>query len=123
MTDYPIKEWFTQDPKPYPVIIAIGVVLILAIIKPWCMVFDYFTIYAPAEFKLATLGILLIRGFLAWHMDSLDSFFSRCPTSGVNRASQYLDKDSIMKIVFFVVISIMLVFIGQHQQSVHSDWY
>ena len=123
MANYPIKEWFNQDPKPYPVIIAIGVVLILAIIKQWCMVFDHFTIYAPAEFKLAALGILLIGGFLAWHMDSLDSFFSRCPTNGVNRASQYLDKDSIMKIVFFVVISIMLVFIGQHQQSVHSDWY
>ncbi|KAK7821195.1 mitogen-activated protein kinase kinase kinase 1 [Quercus suber] len=105
------------------VIIAIGVVLILAIIKPWCMVFDYFTIFAPAEFKLAALGILLIGGFLAWHMDSLQSFFSSCPTSGVNRASQYLDKESIMKIVFFVVVSIMLVFIGQHQQSVHSDWY
>lgn len=123
MADNPIKEWFTQDPKPYPVIIAIGVVLILAIIKPWCMVFDFFTIYAGAEFKLAALGILLIGGFLAWHMDSLHGFFSRCPTSGVNRAGQYLDKDSIMTFVLFVVVSVMLVFIGQHQQSVHSDWY
>ncbi len=118
-----IKEWFTQDPQPFPVILLMAVLLIF-IVKPWYILLDYVTIYAEEEMKLAALAIILIGGYLSWHSDGWTHWFSWSPTGygdHVHWVGQYLGMDVLsLKFMLGVVACVLVVIIGSHQEGVRS---
>lgn len=124
------QKWFTQDPRPKPVLLLVAAMLIL-ITKPYWSIIsfdhDFEATAKRRTIRFVAFVILLVGIYISCNIDGWINWkhsFSRSPLAASchYRATPWR-LDTIVLALCGLVGLVALFIVGEHQSDVHGLWF